>query len=83
MNFRVVELDFPIPPGTDGDTIFARLERDLPDRLWLTDAIAPSWDSAKGTFRVTVFESGFEDRAGVVRLLADLGVAPVENEVWI
>ncbi len=83
MKFHVIELDFPLPPDLDGDILFAQLERNLPERLWLHDLIAPSWDSNKHTFRVTVFEDGFEDRAGIVRCLADLGMVPVENEVWI
>lgn len=81
--FKVVDVTFRVHAADDMDTVFEQLERDLPERLWNDQGVHPSWDTATRVFTVTVFERAFEDRAGVVRLIHDMGYQTQEAVAWL
>ncbi len=81
--FKVVDITFHVRDADDMDVVFEQFERYLPDRLWTDQGVAPTWNTATREFVVTVFEHAFEDRAGVVRLVRDLGYEPKETVAWL
>jgi hypothetical protein len=83
--YKVLDLEFEFTEAVedDGMRIFLALERDLPERLWRDCLVSCGWNIRTRQFRFSIFEEALEDRACVVRCLADMGITPTETVRYI